>query len=143
MNKITTTKKDAFYSVPRIICDGKQLPMKMGSSQPLTSVTPGVSGDPDGLRYGSEGAEGMWLQGNLFDTQAFGTSFAQRHKETVRDHVKKRTYRVRTERETRKDAVNTHTRFSCRGLHSPTWNPRNPLVSLKPGLPQPGHTGGE
>ena len=55
--------------------------MKMGSSQSLTSVTPGVMGDPDGLCYGSEGAEGMWLQGNLFNTQAFGTSFAQRCKE--------------------------------------------------------------
>lgn len=53
----------------------------MGSSQSLTSVTPGASGDPDGLCHGSEGAEGMWLQGNLFNTQAFGTSFAQRHKE--------------------------------------------------------------
>ena len=55
--------------------------MKMGNSQSLTSVTPGVMGDPDGLCYGSEGAEGMWLQGNLFNTQAFGSSFAQRCKE--------------------------------------------------------------
>ena len=96
--------------------------MKVGSSQSLTSVTPGVSGDPDGLCYGSEGAERMWLQGNLFNTQAFGTSFAQRHKETQWEIMQR----------------NGHTELEQRERDAQRCSEHTPTSAAVVSIPQPG-----